>query len=240
MSTELERQTSEPAASAPAPVRGRVWLVLLGAVALAAALLAWLTVGDELRSLIPRTPEAVLRALVVPAVGFAGLYLLLGRVTRRRGIRAAVMGIAVVAFTSYAVAPVFTDQRVEDALPVAAPASAGTVAGTPQQPQRLATGALRGIDHRATGGAALLRLPDGTHTVRLEGIDIQNGPDLYVYLVPKPGQTSESGGVNLGRLKGNQGSQNYPVPADVDVSGYATVLIYCRLFATPFANATLT
>jgi len=116
-----------------------------------------------------------------------------------------------------------------------------TVAPTtvPAGPVRLTAGALEGIDHRASGTAAVYRLADGSHIVRLEDIDIQSGPDYFVYLVPGAGQESPGGGTDLGALKGNKGSQNYAIPSDVDVdTGGFTVLVWCRAFAVPVANAT--
>lgn len=102
-----------------------------------------------------------------------------------------------------------------------------------------ARGTFRGIGHSAAGGAALYRLADGRHIVRLEDVDIQNGPDLYLYLAPEPDQEGDEGTVNLGKLKGNQGSHNYELPADLDPSKFETVLVWCRRFSVPFANATL-
>ena len=56
--------------------------------------------------------------------------------------------------------------------------------------------------------------------------------------MPRPDQTGPGGGVDLGSLKGNQGSQNYVVPTGVDVAQYKTVLLWCRRFSTPIAIAT--
>ena len=98
---------------------------------------------------------------------------------------------------------------------------------------------MAGIDHRASGSAALYRLVDGSFIVRLEDIDIQNGPDYFVHLVPGADRESPGGGHDLGALKGNRGSQNYEIPAEVDVSaGPFTVLVWCRAFSVPVANAT--
>lgn len=47
------------------------------------------------------------------------------------------------------------------------------------------------------------------------------------------------GAVNLGRLKGNLGDQNYEVPADVDLDGLSTVFIWCDRFSVVFGAAGL-
>ena len=49
----------------------------------------------------------------------------------------------------------------------------------------------------------------------------------------------DGGSVDLGKLKGNKGNQNYDIPQDVDVSEYKGVLIYCVPFKVQFATAQL-
>jgi len=45
--------------------------------------------------------------------------------------------------------------------------------------------------------------------------------------------------VDLGVMKGNKGDQNYQVPANVDLSQYQSLTIWCRRFAVNFATAPL-
>jgi hypothetical protein len=45
--------------------------------------------------------------------------------------------------------------------------------------------------------------------------------------------------LDLGKLKGNVGGQNYQLPADFDPSVHRNVLIWCLRFAVPFAAAEL-
>jgi hypothetical protein len=45
--------------------------------------------------------------------------------------------------------------------------------------------------------------------------------------------------VELGSLKGNQGDQNYDVPASADLEKYQAVAIYCERFHAIFGVAKL-
>jgi RecA-family ATPase len=90
--------------------------------------------------------------------------------------------------------------------------------------------------HKAEGITKVINLADGRTFLRLENLKTTNGPDLYVYLsVGK----DPSDIVNLGRLKGNIGNQNYEIPAGTDLSKYDTVLIWCKAFSTLFGSAKL-
>jgi hypothetical protein len=109
-------------------------------------------------------------------------------------------------------------------------------------PTALVTGQFSGIDHRAAGTVTIYG-EDGRYVLRFEDdTDIQNGPDLYVWVIE--GGTYESGSpssyVDLGKLKGNVGGQNYELPAEFDPVVHRGVLIWCLRFAVPFAFAPLT
>jgi hypothetical protein len=90
--------------------------------------------------------------------------------------------------------------------------------------------------HKAEGVAKVIDLTDGRTFLRLENLKTTNGPDLYVYL--STGKDA-SDIVNLGRLKGNIGNQNYEIPTGTDLSKYDTVLIWCKAFSTLFGSAQL-
>lgn len=90
--------------------------------------------------------------------------------------------------------------------------------------------------HDAEGVAKVLTLSDGKIFLRLENLKATNGPDLYVYLSTDKNVEDI---VNLGRLKGNIGNQNYEIPTGTDLSKYNTVLIWCKAFSTLFGSAKL-
>ncbi len=113
----------------------------------------------------------------------------------------------------------------------------------PAEPTALAMGSFIDIDpiHGAEGSATIYQLPDGARVLRFEDFRSKNGPDLHVYLSTEaPTSTFAGLGANeihLGALKGNVGNQNYEVPADVDLSQYRSVVIYCVPFRVVFSTA---
>ncbi len=66
---------------------------------------------------------------------------------------------------------------------------------------------------------------------------------LHVILTENPAPRSRADVgetyIDLGSLKGNIGNQNYEIPADVDLSTYKGVVIYCMPFHVVFATASL-
>ncbi len=113
----------------------------------------------------------------------------------------------------------------------------------PDEPTVLVMGSFIDIDpiHGAEGSATIYELPDGERVLRFEDFRSKNGPDLHVYLSTEaPTSTFAGLGANeihLGALKGNVGNQNYDIPADVDLSTYRSVVIYCVPFRVVFSTA---
>jgi Electron transfer DM13 len=110
---------------------------------------------------------------------------------------------------------------------------------TPNAPNIPRTGSFVGVGdgiHNAEGIAKVIPLQDRSSILRLENLHVTNGPDLYVYLSP---DKSAEYFVNIGKLKANNGNQNYEIPAGTDLSTYDTVLIWCRPFSVLFGSAEL-
>ena len=132
------------------------------------------------------------------------------------------------------------------AAPVEAPApttttTTTTVALEPAAPVSIATGVFSGIAHSAEGTATVYE-QDGRYVLRFEDdTDIQNGPDLYVWLLAGDEYAGGDPGdhIDLGKIKGNVGGQNYELPDEYDPDVHEAVLDWCRRFSTPFAVAPL-
>ncbi|MFD3662988.1 DM13 domain-containing protein [Streptomyces sp. NPDC058659] len=189
----------------------------------------------------------------------------MGRVVRKKWwAGAAVLGAAVLVaglmwFKPWAL---WVDETVHEALPTATatgkanatgkatepatPAGPATSA-TPAGPTTVSEGTFISHEHTTSGTVKLIRLSDGSHTVRLENLDTSNGPDLRVWLTDAPVKEGTAGWrvfddgthVALGKLKGNRGDQNYAVPADVDLTGLTSVTIWCDRFDVSFGAAEL-
>jgi hypothetical protein len=132
--------------------------------------------------------------------------------------------------TTVATDPETIDPKTTD------PEAETTVATTAPVPQvrTVATGSFTGVDHPGAGSVTLLS--DGSQTfVRFENdFATDNGPDLFA--VAYVGDER----IELGVLKGNQGAQNYELPAEIDPNTVTTIAVWCKRFDSTFTEAALT
>ena len=170
------------------------------------------------------------------------------------GLIAAGIGIVFVLFW-FQPQKLFIDDRVDEAVPgeaspgvepasgTGSPETSGPDEGGSAAPIELARGMFVPLDHATSGTVRVLETGDDTRVVRLEGFETENGPDLYLYLTTNRANGDEGAFddefVNLGRLKGNQGDQNYDLAADADLARFRTVVIWCDRFNSPFGAADL-
>ncbi len=122
-----------------------------------------------------------------------------------------------------------------------APAAMAQVTAT-----AIASGAFQDADrsHQGAGTATLAQTSDGRVVLQFTDFEVTRGPDLEVWLVADaaPGTSAAVLGsqwVSLGALQSASGAQTYEVPADVDVSAYGSVVIWCEDFSVLFAVASL-
>jgi hypothetical protein len=114
----------------------------------------------------------------------------------------------------------------------------------PRDPVVVSSGRFQPVAHPGTGDAIVYRLEDGSHMLRLENLNVFNGPALYAYAVAakdaSDGETVlDAGFLNLGPLKGNKGNQTYELPAEFDPEKYRAISVWCRRVSVNFAMAPL-
>lgn len=91
--------------------------------------------------------------------------------------------------------------------------------------------------HNAEGLAKVILLDDSGHTIlRLENFKSTNGPNVHLYLAT---DKAASNFIDLGRLKANNGNQNYNIPVGTDLAKYNMALIWCKDFSVLFGSAQL-
>lgn len=145
-----------------------------------------------------------------------------------------------------------TAARIQPTIePTAEPTAVPTIEPTeptavppPAGPVLITAGQFHAVEHQGSGAALVYQQPDGSYVLRLENLDVENGPDLYVYVVAAPdandGATVENAGfLNVGQLKGNQGNQTYQLPAEFDPTVHRSITIWCQRFAVNFVTAPL-
>lgn len=157
----------------------------------------------------------------------------------------------------------FVDDVVDEALPGAVSTALASVAPSSEpgsssepaapsptavaEPVEIADGTFVTHEHATSGSVRLLTLADGTQVLRIQDLDTSNGPDLRVWLSDQPVLEGRDGWfvfddgayLELGRLKGNRGSQNYAIPPGTDLAALTSVSIWCARFNVSFGAAAL-
>jgi pentapeptide MXKDX repeat protein len=110
----------------------------------------------------------------------------------------------------------------------------------------LVTGKFHGKAHKTEGRATIYQEADGKLVLRLTKFKTSNGPDVHVILVATTDAMDDANflkdnteKLELGKLKGNEGDQNYEIPAGTDLMKFRTVSIYCERFNANFGAAPL-
>ncbi|MBQ9917879.1 MAG: DM13 domain-containing protein [Microbacterium sp.] len=143
--------------------------------------------------------------------------------------------------------PQATPSAVVEPVEMADPATEDATPAPPAGPRDLAAGSLISHEHETSGSVRIIENPDGTRQLALVGLATSNGPDVHVWLSAGPVVEGRDGWytaasydhVDLGPLRGNLGDQLYDIPADVDLSTFRTVDLWCERFGVSFGAAAL-
>ena len=152
----------------------------------------------------------------------------------------------------------FVDMRVDGALPGAGPAAPTPLESSPAEPTPstapvtshtmvLSEGNLITHEHPTSGRVKIIATADRRRLLRIADLDTTSGPDLRVWLCAGPVIEGRKGWfvfakypyVELGKLKANQGNQNYEIPDETDLKKFTSVSIWCKRFRVSFGAAAL-
>jgi hypothetical protein len=154
---------------------------------------------------------------------------------KRKYLMYGLIVIAIALWAAFRPERLFVNARVNEAMPSGLANDSETV---------LASGSFHSVAHDSKGTASIYQLADGKRLLRLTNFQTSNGPDVHIYLVAANDASDaetvkKAGFLELGSLKGNIGDQNYEVPADVDLTKYRAVTIWCKRFSVNFGTAPL-
>jgi hypothetical protein len=164
---------------------------------------------------------------------------------RRPSLRLPVIGaylLTALVVGAYLGRSMFIDDEVnERVVRVTSPATADSAEHAGPKNLLVARGSFVPVAHSAAGVATAIRTAAGARVLTLTNFEVDNGPDLRVYLVAGPArdESEVDDFEDLGALKGNKGNQQYDIPRGVDLGRYSTVVIWCRAFSVNFARAPL-
>lgn len=165
-------------------------------------------------------------------------------------IRLAVLGMALLGSTVawYLISPLFTSRQSYTIFPTlglmasATPRPTATAAPLPTETlelsavpagaQLLATGSFVSVAYAGSGSAEVYELESGERVLTLENFAVTEGPELHVLLadVPVGGNIAAAdlaNSIDLGALVTTQGEVQIELPADLLLSDYQSIVIWC-------------
>jgi hypothetical protein len=165
---------------------------------------------------------------------------------RHPGLRVPVLGaylLTAIVVGGYLGRSTLLDDEVNERVARVSPPITSGEAAASDRPRNvlLARGRFDPVAHSVAGTATAIRRAAGGDVLTLTGFEVDNGPDLRVYLVAGPArdESEVEDFEDLGALKGNKGDQQYDIPRGLDLGRYSTVVIWCRAFSVNFARAPL-
>ena len=129
------------------------------------------------------------------------------------------------------------DQQVDTPLDEPPPAGMATA-------PVLAQGGFYPVEKEGRGTARIAALPDGRRVLRLEGFEVSQNTDLFVWLSeavqPRTSVAAiEAERVEIGNLKSTVGSQNYDIPPDLPTERIRSIVIWCQPVQIAYTAAAL-
>lgn len=107
----------------------------------------------------------------------------------------------------------------------------------------VAQGEFYSVAHTGQGVASVYEV-DGALLLTLGDFQVEDGPELHVYLAvedPIPNESGEelAGALDLGELSAVAGDQAYELPDNIQLDDYQSVVIWCVPYQVPFIAAPL-
>jgi hypothetical protein len=234
----MRRALTVPAGSNSPSVWARIAVVPVVSLAVIAGV--WVAGGLITNDFVA---AMVLTVAWMVIAGIAGLAV----AVRSRGFAVPVLGaylVTCLVIGGYLGRFMFFDDVVNEKVVTASPAPQGADArGAASLPRNVlvSSGGFESVAHSAGGSASVIRTAEGQNVLTLTSFEVDNGPDLRVYLVAGPArdESEVDDFKDLGALKGNKGNQQYELPRGLDLDRYETVVIWCRAFSVNFARAPL-
>ncbi|NES95440.1 MAG: DM13 domain-containing protein [Desertifilum sp. SIO1I2] len=119
---------------------------------------------------------------------------------------------------------------------LALPAVTGQIAQMPQP-----SGMFVAAEHPTQGMAKIVTVNGKRYLEFDSNFKTDPGPDLFVLLhrSSKPERYESGDYISLGDLQKVNGMQRYEIPANVNLSNYQSVVVWCRQFNATFGYAPL-